>query len=125
MKDGGTLKLADFGWSIQTGCKKRTTICGTLDYMCPEIINKKTYDNNVDLWCLGILTFELLTGKPPFEASSQKITEKRIKKGVIKYPRYLSNVAKDFIQGFLKRNPSQRMSLEAVSYTHLTLPTKA
>ena len=80
--------------------------------MSPEILNKKTYDYRVDLWCLGILTFELLTGKPPFEAKNHKSTEKKIRKGVIQYPRYFSNEAMSFIKGFLKKDPSQRMTLE-------------
>lgn len=80
--------------------------------MSPEIVSKQTYDQRTDLWCVGILTFELLTGKPPFESKTQKTTEKRIKRCVIDYPGYLSKRARDFIGSFLKKNPYERMTLE-------------
>jgi serine/threonine protein kinase len=80
--------------------------------MSPEIINKKLYDQRTDLWCVGILTYELLTGKPPFEAKNQRTTEQKIKKGVIRFPIYISNQAKNFIKSFLQKNPNDRMTLE-------------
>lgn len=49
----------------------RHTYCGTLDYLPPEIILGKAYGHEVDLWALGVLTFELLCGSPPFEEDSQ------------------------------------------------------
>jgi serine/threonine protein kinase len=91
---------------------KRQTICGTLDYMSPEIVSNMAYDQCTDLWCVGILTFELLTGKAPFEAKNQKVTEERIKRGNIIFPSYVSSVAKDFIKSFLQKNPNHRMKLE-------------
>jgi aurora kinase len=48
---------------------RRHTYCGTLDYLPPEIILGKGYGHEVDLWALGVLTFEFLCGSPPFEAS--------------------------------------------------------
>lgn len=69
----GVIKLADFGFSCQLKNKrqKRSTFCGTIDYMPPEIINQIPYDCNVDLWCLGIVIFELLVGFPPFTDDTQ------------------------------------------------------
>jgi serine/threonine protein kinase len=64
----GRVKLSDFGWSAHTPDDKRRTMCGTLDYLPPEMVNKDKYDHTVDIWCVGILTFEFLTGSPPFEA---------------------------------------------------------
>lgn len=112
MKDGGVLKIADFGWSIRTKKTTRQTVCGTLDYMCPEIVRKTRYDHRSDLWCVGILTYELLTGKAPFEAKTEKMTQKRIKGAKIVFPSYLSRVARDFVKSFLYKNPGDRMSLE-------------
>lgn len=62
----GVAKLCDFGWSalVETS---RKTYCGTFDYAPPEILEKKNYDISVDLWCIGVLTYELLTGRVPFE----------------------------------------------------------
>ena len=62
---GGVIKLADFGWSVHTPSKKRNTICGTPDYLPPEMIStphKVNYDYRVDIWCLGILTYEFVVG---------------------------------------------------------------
>jgi len=66
----GTIKICDFGWSVYDPNNKRTTLCGTPDYVPPEMLLQKNYDKNVDIWSLGILMYELLTGKPPFENTS-------------------------------------------------------
>ena len=63
------LKIADFGWSVHAPNKRRTTMCGTFDYLPPEMVEGKEHDSNVDLWSLGVLMYEFLTGAPPFEAS--------------------------------------------------------
>ncbi|CAF4581581.1 unnamed protein product, partial [Rotaria socialis] len=56
----GILKLADFGWSAErTETNKRTTLCGTLDYLAPEMLNGSGYDEKIDLWCLGVFTYEM------------------------------------------------------------------
>jgi aurora kinase len=62
----GVAKLCDFGWSSVID-STRHTYCGTLDYACPEILARKDYDISVDIWSIGILTYEVLMGKAPFE----------------------------------------------------------
>ncbi len=67
----GTIKLADFGWSVHAPSQRRHTICGTLDYLPPEMIrgtddDVTSYNSKVDIWCLGILTYEFVCGRPPF-----------------------------------------------------------
>lgn len=57
---------------------RRSTLCGTLDYLPPEMIEGKTHDEKVDLWSLGVLCYEFLVGKPPFEAKSHEETYRRI-----------------------------------------------
>lgn len=67
----GVCKLCDFGWA--TICDdRRKTYCGTFDYASPQILEGVEYDEKVDLWCLGILTYELLVGKAPFYHISRK-----------------------------------------------------
>lgn len=63
----GELKIADFGWSVHAPGNRRKTMCGTLDYLPPEIVQEKVYNERVDHWALGILAFEFLNGFPPFE----------------------------------------------------------
>lgn len=58
-------KLCDFGWSALVE-SSRTTYCGTFDYAPPEILERKNYDTAVDIWCIGVLTYEILTGRVPF-----------------------------------------------------------
>ena len=72
----GTLKLADFGWSVHAPSNRRQTMCGTLDYLPPEMLVRgktaNTYDNKVDIWSVGILAYEFVVGKPPFETGSHR-----------------------------------------------------
>jgi serine/threonine protein kinase len=64
----GNVKLCDFGWSAESrnSIGGRTTFCGTVDYMPPEMIGNKPHDHRVDIWCLGILLYELVHGYAPF-----------------------------------------------------------
>ncbi len=91
------VKLADFGWSAHTRSNKRKTMCGTLDYLPPEMVEGSQYDDSVDQWCLGILCYEFLVGAPPFESDDTEATYKKITRLEVKYPRYLSMGAKDLI----------------------------
>lgn len=105
------LKISDFGWSVHAPSERRKTFCGTIDYIPPEMVNHEQYDQNVDLWCLGILTFELLVGRPPFEAHEIKITYMKIKALEYSFPEYIQPLARDFISRLLQLKPYQRMPL--------------
>jgi serine/threonine protein kinase len=66
----GTIKLADFGWSCHAPSNRRKTMCGTLDYLPPEMCKNgivKPYDKTIDIWSLGVLAYEFCVGSPPFE----------------------------------------------------------
>lgn len=66
-------KLCDFGWSnFFNEDLSRKTYCGTLDYLAPEMIKKAGHNTNIDIWNLGVLLYELLTGKAPFQATNQQ-----------------------------------------------------
>ncbi len=73
-------------------------MCGTLDYLPPEMVEGKEHNNNVDLWCLGVLLYELLVGHPPFEENGQALTQKRIRKVDFTIPPYVSIQAQDLIK---------------------------
>lgn len=110
----GELKIADFGWSVHAPSSRRTTLCGTLDYLPPEMVHGKTHNELVDLWSLGVLCYEFLVGKPPFESESYEDTYKRISRAIYNVPPTVSDGAKDLISKLLVVNPENRLSLEGV-----------
>lgn len=90
----------------------RHTFCGTLDYISPEMAKGSDYDMKLDNWAIGVLTYEFLTGKPPFESNSQAPNKlDSIKKGEIKFPNFVSWEAKDFISKLLEIDPTRRIDL--------------
>jgi aurora kinase, other len=115
----GTIKLADFGWSVHAPSNRRETMCGTLDYLPPEMVsgNTPSYDKSIDIWSLGILVYEFCCGYPPFEADTQHLTYSRIKKLDLQMPAHLSPKCQDFIRRCLKLDPRKRSSL-SVLLTH-------
>ncbi|XP_053172122.1 aurora kinase A [Scomber japonicus] len=112
----GELKIADFGWSVHTPSSRRSTLCGTLDYLPPEMIEGKTHDEKVDLWSLGVLCYEFLVGHPPFEAKTNEDTYRRISRVEYTYPPQtnFSAGAKDLVARLLKHNPMHRLPIEGV-----------
>jgi serine/threonine protein kinase len=94
----GELKIADFGWSVHAPNTRRMTLCGTLDYLPPEMVEGKEHDKYVDLWSLGVLCYEFLVGAPPFEdQGGYRATYRRIAKVDLKIPDHVSLDAKDLI----------------------------
>lgn len=112
----GTIQLADFGWSSAnvTPANRRDTLCGTLDYLSPEMIRGEKYDESVDIWAVGIIMYELLVGKPPFEAPGQSETIELITEGQLYVPPSVSLAAKDLIQRILQKLPEKRPSLQEI-----------
>eukprot|EP00817_Percolomonadidae_sp_ATCC50343_P006989 CAMPEP_0117426580 /NCGR_PEP_ID=MMETSP0758-20121206/6647_1 /TAXON_ID=63605 /ORGANISM="Percolomonas cosmopolitus, Strain AE-1 (ATCC 50343)" /LENGTH=332 /DNA_ID=CAMNT_0005211797 /DNA_START=565 /DNA_END=1559 /DNA_ORIENTATION=- len=92
----GRIKIGDFGWSVHAPSEKSTrrlTLCGTLDYLPPEMVAGKPHAKPVDLWCLGVLCYEFLVGKPPFLANDVQETYRRITTVQITYPPHVSTLA--------------------------------
>lgn len=110
----GDLKIADFGWSVHAPSSRRTTLCGTLDYLPPEMVENRRHDEKVDLWGLGVLCYEFLVGKPPFEAPTSEETHKRISKVDLQFPSHVSAGARDLISKLLKHDPQKRLPLMEV-----------
>jgi len=92
-------------------------MCGTLDYLPPEMIKPGTQDNfyseKVDLWSLGVLTYEFLVGEAPFE-DTPVMTQRRIARGEMSVPGFVSAEAKDLIKRLLVLDPEKRIPLEQV-----------
>ncbi|KAF2256640.1 Pkinase-domain-containing protein [Trematosphaeria pertusa] len=118
------IKLADFGYSVHSESGFRSTVCGTLDYLSPEVAimlmkpgeKDEYYTKAVDQWSLGVLTYELLVGKPPFEMKTREATEKKIAnfKGKVRIPGHVSKGAEGLIRQLLNLDAEKRMSLEEV-----------
>jgi serine/threonine protein kinase len=108
----GELKIADFGWSVHAPSLRRQTMCGTLDYLPPEMVLHEKYDDKVDLWCLGVLTYEFLVGRPPFENDNANETYRRITNVDFSFPSHVNELAADFVKCLLRRNPNERMTME-------------
>jgi serine/threonine protein kinase len=86
--EDGTVKLCDFGWCVEISMGNRQTFCGTYEYMAPEVIKEKPYNQSIDVWSLGILLYELLHGYSPFRAKGNNEEDEEyaeIFKNIIKY----------------------------------------
>ncbi|XP_049784774.1 aurora kinase C-like [Schistocerca cancellata] len=110
----GELKIADFGWSVHSPHSRRTTLCGTLDYLSPEMIKDHPHDENVDLWSLGVLCYECLVGKPPFESAVYDDMCRQISRAQYSFPLFVSNDARDLIAKLLVVVPQNRLPLQEV-----------
>jgi aurora kinase, other len=97
----GEIKISDFGWSVHAPNNRRKTMCGTLDYLPPEMIKPGSsdnyYDEKVDLWSLGVLTYEFLVGEAPFE-DTPVMTQRRIARADMSIPSWVSPEASDLIK---------------------------
>ncbi|KAI1143851.1 kinase-like protein [Hypoxylon sp. FL0543] len=116
----GEIKLSDFGWSVHAPNSRRQTMCGTLDYLPPEMLKSGSEDNyyneKVDLWSLGVLAYEFLVGEAPFE-DTPVMTQRRIRKADMTIPSFVSPEARDLIKRLLVLDPDKRIPLEQVQ-TH-------
>ena len=109
------LKLCDFGWAKELTLENRSTFCGTMEYMAPEIVGSENYDYSVDIWSLGILLYELLFGHSPFKANTTNNIIQNIKSHELNYDnKNLSNSCKDLIQKLLEMNPQKRLKLKDI-----------
>jgi serine/threonine protein kinase len=109
----GVAKLTDFGWSNYIDSKEiRRTYCGTPVYLAPEMIKEIGHDEHLDIWCIGVLLFELLTGNVPFKGKDLESLNNNILSLKIAWPKDINLVAKNLILKILKPDPGERISLK-------------
>ncbi|CAL0302579.1 unnamed protein product [Lupinus luteus] len=106
----GHVMLTDFGLAK---CFKESarsnSMCGTLEYMAPEIILGNGHDKAADWWSVGVLLFEMLTGKPPFRGGNREKIQQKIVKDKMKMPAFLSSEAHSLLKGLLQKEASKRL----------------
>jgi len=114
-------KLADFGWANMLEQDKRSTFCGTLDYLAPEMIRGTGHDESVDMWTMGVLLYEMLTGQSPFGSQSKETTCKRIVHVDLLFPSDMDADGRDLISRLCKKNPAERLKVrDAMAHSFIT-----
>lgn len=108
------VKIGDFGLAtkIEYAGERKKTLCGTPNYIAPEILNKKGHSYEVDIWSIGCVMYTLLVGQPPFETKSLKDTYNRIRKCDYRLPPTLRNDAGDMICAMLQSEPQKRPCID-------------
>lgn len=110
------IKLCDFGWAtvLSSDQDTRNSICGTYEYMPPEIIYEQSHSKKADIWCLGILLYEMLHGKPPYSATSLVGIKKEFEKKLIEIYSCFSTDVRGLLRDLLKLDPKSRPSIDQV-----------
>eukprot|EP00071_Canis_lupus_P038091 XP_022271648.1 ribosomal protein S6 kinase alpha-6 isoform X5 [Canis lupus familiaris] len=112
----GHIKLTDFGLSKESVDqeKKAYSFCGTVEYMAPEVVNRRGHSQSADWWSYGVLMFEMLTGTLPFQGKDRNETMNMILKAKLGMPQFLSAEAQSLLRMLFKRNPANRLGSEGV-----------
>uniref|UniRef100_A0A672J0G8 Serine/threonine-protein kinase PLK n=1 Tax=Salarias fasciatus TaxID=181472 RepID=A0A672J0G8_SALFA len=110
------LRVGDFGLAVklETVEQRKKTICGTPNYLAPEVLNRQGHGTESDVWSLGCVMYTLMCGNPPFETLDLKETYKCIKEVRYNLPSTLSPAAQKLISGILQKNPSDRLTLDQI-----------
>uniref|UniRef100_A0A670K806 non-specific serine/threonine protein kinase n=1 Tax=Podarcis muralis TaxID=64176 RepID=A0A670K806_PODMU len=112
LDEAGHIKLTDFGLSKESVDqeKKAYSFCGTVEYMAPEVVNRRGHNQSADWWSFGVLMFEMLTGTLPFQGKDRNETMNMILKAKLGMPQFLSTEAQSLLRMLFKRNPSNRLA---------------
>lgn len=111
------VKIADFGLAtrIEYDGERKKTLCGTPNYIAPEILTKKGHSYEVDIWSIGCVMYTLLAGQPPFETKSLKDTYSKIRKGDYRMPSVLHKQPCDMIKAMLTSDPCKRPTVHQLA----------
>ncbi|XP_012899808.1 ribosomal protein S6 kinase alpha-2 isoform X5 [Mustela putorius furo] len=111
LDEEGHVKITDFGLSKEAidHDKRAYSFCGTIEYMAPEVVNRRGHTQSADWWSFGVLMFEMLTGSLPFQGKDRKETMALILKAKLGMPQFLSMEAQSLLRALFKRNPCNRL----------------
>jgi serine/threonine protein kinase len=104
----GYLRLTDFGFAKIVD-DRTWTLCGTPEYLAPEIIQSDGHGKAADWWACGILCYEMLVGYPPFFDDSAYGIYEKILHGQIQWPRTMDRLSRDIIRAFLHPDRTKRL----------------
>ncbi|EPS34849.1 hypothetical protein PDE_09813 [Penicillium oxalicum 114-2] len=105
----GHIKLVDFGFAKTVENRETYTLCGTPEYLAPEVIHNSGHGLAVDWWALGILIYEFLVGQPPFWDQNPMRIYEQIVDGYINFPPEMPPAAQNIVSLLCKTNPSERL----------------
>lgn len=110
------VKIADFGLATQlkTSAEKHMTMCGTPNYMPPEVAARISHGLPADVWSLGIMMYTLLVGRPPFDTDAVALTLQKVITSELMIPNTISYEAKDLLGRLLQKDQTQRIRLDAI-----------
>lgn len=111
----GHVRIGDYGLAKGLGESGRTgSICGTRNYMAPEILSGRRYGKEVDWWSLGVMLYRMVCGRFPFEGRRTKEVFEGIRWGTVRWPGWLSGAMKELLEGLLEKEGGRRFGLEEV-----------
>eukprot|EP01038_Epipyxis_sp_PR26KG_P010052 gene10052-13512_t len=114
----GHIKLVDFGLAkegISDAAEGAHSLCGTPEYLSPEVLNRQGHGTAVDWWNLGMVTYEMLTGLPPWYTTDREKLFEALRSAPLKFPMNVNRTAALFIQSLLNRNPLERLGAKGGS----------
>ncbi|KAI3855203.1 hypothetical protein MKX03_026061 [Papaver bracteatum] len=110
MDSDGHVMLTDFGMAKEIDESSRSnSMCGTTEYMAPEILQSKGHNKDVDWWSVGVLLYEMLTGQPPYTHANRQKLQQKIIKEKFKLPPFLTSEAHSLLKALLQKEPERRL----------------
>ncbi|PXF43916.1 RAC family serine/threonine-protein kinase-like [Gracilariopsis chorda] len=117
--EDGHLKIGDYGLaklleepSSGTRSLRTASVCGTRNYLSPEMLAGKPYSYESDMWSFGVMLYRIMIGAFPFDANRTKEVFQRIKKDTLDTPNWLSTEARELLRGLLQKDPRKRLTAE-------------
>jgi len=109
LDERGHIRLIDFGFAKKLTRDRTYSMCGTPEYIAPEVILNRGHAKAADMWSLGVVVYEMITGMPPFLADPNHTVFERIINSEPQYPESMDALARDFVQRLLERDSERRL----------------
>lgn len=93
------------------GSKEAKSVCGTPEYLAPEVLHKQGHGKPVDWWTLGAILYEMISGLPPFYTTNRDELFEKIKFGQLKYPAYITANCRNLLENLFQKNPDKRLGV--------------